>query len=301
MKKTFNEYLDSKKKIAKPQVAVLAKKVDTPAAKMKKPPQGVGMVGGKQPYVKDNGGKPTWSKKEWGDMKSPNVPYYDATKEVKPAKLPTAESPFVLAPIVRESIKADPRTVEAIVRDLKRNGLLGPLVGELLTHKEAYMEIASVMGSKRYGQTVCDKLTRAIREVSVPFSDEAESDVDPDALDDSGDPEMEEDPGMEEDPSLGDDSDDLDADPGMEDPGMEDPDMGAAGGGPCLDCGGEGTTEDGEMCPACNGSGEASDPSEMGMGGEDDMPLPPEGHSGPDVPAAPALEHLMRSIRKLRG
>jgi hypothetical protein len=130
----------------------------------------------------------------------------------------------------------------------------------------------------------------------VPFSDEAESDVDPDALDDSGDPEMEEDPGMEEDPSLGDDSDDLDADPGM-----EDPDMGAAGGGPCLDCGGEGTTEDGEMCPACNGSGEASDPSEMGMGGEDDMPLPPEGHSGPDVPAAPALEHLMRSIRKLRG
>jgi hypothetical protein len=291
MKKTFYEYLDSKKKIAKPEVAVLAKKVDTPAAKMKKPPQGVGMVGGKQPYVKDNGGKPTWSKKEWGDLKSPNVPYYDATKEVKPAKLPTAESPFVLAPIVRESIKADPRTVEAIVRDLKRNGLLGPLVGELLTHKEAYLEIASVMGSKRHGQTVCDKLARAIREVSVPFSDEEEGGIDPDSLDPdaSGDPEMEEDPDMEEDPGLGDDE--LGDDLGSGEEGM---------GGPCPECQETpGTGPDGQPCQACGGTGEMPDPAGMG-GEEDDMPLPPDGHTGPDVPAAPALEHLMRSMRRLR-
>jgi len=295
--KKFHEYLDSKKKIAKPKVKVLAKDVDTPAAKMKHPPKGVGMVGGKQPYVKDNGGKPTWSKKEWGDLKSPNVPYYDATKEVKPAKLPTAESPFHLAPIVRESIKADPRTAEAIVRDLKRNGLLGILVGELLTHKEAFLEIAAVMGSKRYGQTVCDKLARAIREVSVPFADEEEGgmdDIDPDALSDDlpmdDEEEDEIDPDIEEDPNLGPDGmGGLDGEEGMEE------------GQPCMDCGGQGAGEDGQPCVACDGTGMSKDPSEMGGEEDMDMPLSPDGHTGPDVPAAPALEHLMRSIRRRLG
>lgn len=291
--KKFVEYLDSKKNIVKPKVKVVADEVDMPADRKKNPPKGVGMQGGKQPYVKDNGGKPAMAKgKGFGDLKSPNVPHYDVEKETKPSKLPTAESPFYIAAIVRESIKEDPRIVETIVRDLKRNGLLGVLVGELLTHKETFSEMACVMGSKSHGQCICERLARAIREVSVPFSDEFESGEDPDALPpddmptedpdemDLGDEDMEEDPGME------DGLDDMD---GLDDPGME-------GGEPCQDCGGMGQME-GQPCMACGGTGQMPD---LSGEGDEDMMVPPQGHEGPDVPP-PALENLMRAMNRVLG
>lgn len=258
----FLEYLNSKKKINSPKVKVVADEVDMPKDRKRMPPKGVGMVDGKQPYLPDNGGKPKFGKGGLGEQKSPNVPYYDATHECKPAKLPTAEaqSPFELAPVVRESILTDPRTAEAIVRDLKRNNLLGVLVGELLTHKETYQELAAVMGSERYGQETCNRLVRAIREMMAPpLADE---------LDNAGHEDVNLDPDAEEenleDPDLEDEEDEDALDPTVQDPLMGDE----------------------EMVPPA-------------LGDEEEDPLSPVGHVGPDVPPVPAVENLLRSIRTI--
>lgn len=186
MIKRFSEYMDTKCKINKPKVKVVAGDVDMPKDRTKQPPKGVGMKNGKQPYIGDKG-VVRGSQKAFGEQGQKEL-VYDVSKETKPSKLPTADEnlptseTFALFPRVREAIKENPTLIENLVRDLKRHGLFALLVAEVSDHPESFTYFAEIMASKEYGPDFCRKLARAMSEdVSMPFSKSADdgADVDP--------------------------------------------------------------------------------------------------------------------------
>lgn len=289
MIKNFLEYMNSKKKIEKPKIKVLADEVDVPKDKAKKPPKAKGMTDGMQPYVKEGNKAPKTTTKGFGDIDGANGVHYDVTKNKTPAKLPVAESCFEIVPILRETAKDDPRTVELLVNEFKKHGLLGMLVGELLTHKETYREMAGVMGNERYGQDVCNRLASAIREVSEPYHDEMEAsgemppeegEVDPNAdpMADPNDPNAETDDDFDPEAHIfGDDEDGEEVDPNDPDAMLDD-----------------------ESDPMADPNDPNAIPPEEGEPQFDDQgnPIPPQGQLGQGVPP-PALEHLNRAMRNI--
>lgn len=172
-KRSFTEYLNTKSKIEKPEVKVVADKVDLPKDREVKPPSFLGMTGKKnnyaQPQADGDSKKVKFGKKEGlGDIAHDKEMYYDVTKDKKPAKIPTAESYIHVFPKARSVVQESPELINQLVREFKNNGLLSVLVAELATHKETFKHLAELMSSKEYGQDFCNKLIKSIKEDIAP-------------------------------------------------------------------------------------------------------------------------------------
>lgn len=217
----FQEYLDSKGKVETGKVDVSGDRTD-PMTPPTKPPK---EHSSKKPYISD--GKKFKGEKGFGDMGDKDMKYdpcCDGGKGKKPAKIPTAEQAFAeleLIPLVTEAVTGNPEVLEKVVIDLKKNGQLGALVAEVLSHRESYNHIASIMEDETYGPEVCKKMTRAMKsiteEVDAPFHKAAELEDDEAADMDS----LENQDGQDEE-GLDDDMASLDMDMGGEDQDYDD-------------------------------------------------------------------------------
>jgi hypothetical protein len=218
----FQEYMNSKGKIDNPVVKLDGDRID-PTDMPNKPPQG-----GKNYSVKD--GKSKKTNKGFGDEGDSDLKYNpkvdNNSKGKAPAKLLTVDE-LTMTSKMSNSIAKNPMLIEAFVRQLKSNGLLGILVAEMLNHKETFNQISEVMAHASYGPDFCKKLVRSMtEEVASPFSDQLdledeeddEDEFNTDGLDLEDDDDLGLDDDSEEDPSMEDD-------PNMEDPSMEDPNM----------------------------------------------------------------------------
>jgi hypothetical protein len=216
----FQEYLNSKGVVSKPKVSVTSDFVDpqTPPTAAPKPQGGDYSVGGKK--LKSGSEKGFGDQ---GDSKLKYEPKVDNTSSAAPAKIPTAEQAELCGVLV-DAIKKDPTIVEQMIGQLRRNGLMGMVVAEMLQFKETYEHLAEVMSHDEYGPPVCSKLVRAMsEEVAPPFSASLEG----------SDEDLEDDEDLENS-SVGDEEgiDDGDMDMGdasdtNEDPNSADPLMGA--------------------------------------------------------------------------
>jgi hypothetical protein len=216
----FQEYLNSKGAVDKPKVSVTGDFVD-PMTSPNAP------KGGK-PYGVSDGKKLKMSKDKGfgdeGDSKLKYEPKVDNKQSVAPAKIPTAEQAELCGVLV-DAIKKDPSLTEQLVGQLRRNGLLGMVVAEMLQFKETYTHMAEVMSHDQYGPVVCSKLVRAMNEeVAPPFSSslegEEEQDEEPSENDFVGSEEGIDDGDMDLDMDMG------DASNGNTDPNAADPLMG---------------------------------------------------------------------------
>jgi hypothetical protein len=275
MKKySFLEYMNSKGQVQKPVVDACADRTDPmtpPAAPKNGKPYGV--KGG----MKAKKGEKGFA--DEGDKKLKYTPKVEKLKCCKTVNIPTVEQ-IELAKLVSDSIKQDPTILETIVKQIRLDGSLGSLVGEILEQKETYKYISEVMSHKEYGPQVCNKLVRAMsEEVAPPYSDRLEDAEKPqdedealdnqDQVDGEGlDGDME--PGMDGmDPNMDGDMNGMDMTDGME--GGEDSEMNQD---PMM--GGEMPPEDAGMAPV--------DPM---MGGE----MPPEEMS-------PSMQHFQKAFQR---
>lgn len=215
--RNFHEYVDAKGKIGK---VIDNDKSGDHVVKGKG--KGDGSDGAKAPKGQKVG--QDWTK--LGDKKL--VVKFDKdgnTTNKGKATIRTAENfaHYELLPLVRESIEQNPLVTEDIVRELKRNGLLGLLVGELLEHKETYQHLASVMGHQDYGPSVCRKLVRAMQEeADIAFADElgdVETDDDEEEVPDNYD--TEDGAGVEDDEDFDDEDVDVEGEEGEEELEMD--------------------------------------------------------------------------------
>lgn len=230
MKKTFNEYLNSKGKIEDGKVDISGDRTD-PMTPPNAPPKG-------KPYANVDG-KSKKSDKGFGDHGDKELMFKYDTKcaDKKGVKLPTVEfAQYELIPLISESLEKNPFIAGSMVRELKRRGVLGTLVGEMMEHKETYKHIASLMGHKSCGEQICKKLVRAMtEEISPPFGsnhDDSEGD-----FDDAGMQDVEVD------------------DNNMDFSNLEDDEASNENGEPCPDCDGQGIDESGQECQSCQGTG----------------------------------------------
>lgn len=208
----FDEYLNSKGKVeSKPDECLDGDRID-PSTMPNTPPSG-----GK-PYVAK--GEKMKKEKALGDQGDEELVYEpkvdNKSKGKAPAKIPTVEQAGLVT-LVTKAVKENPMVIEALVRNLKHEGLLGFFVAETLNHRDTYKHISEIMAHESYGPEVCNKLARAMNEeTAAPFSDQLdlddEADVDDEANDSSQDPTEDEMSG-EEDSDMGDEmgSDDSEA------------------------------------------------------------------------------------------
>lgn len=166
----FQEYLDSKGKTVEKAVVDASGDQCDPKTPPDAPPKG-------KPYVAkgSNCGKNCNSKKGLGDMGCCDKynPAVDKSKGHAPAKIPTVEQ-IELANFVIQVIQKDQTVVETIVDQIKNQGMLGLLIGEMLRHKDTYKHIAEIMNHDNYGPSTCEALVRAMNKevnegVDVPF------------------------------------------------------------------------------------------------------------------------------------
>lgn len=198
----FQEYLNSKKTIKKPQISVNGDVVD-PMTPPKSPKDG-------KPYGVES--KKFTPKKEKGfadegDQKLKYCPKTNVTK------IPIAEK-AELCSIVIDSIKKDFTVIEQLVYQLRHNDLTGPVLAELLQFKETYSQLAEAMNHKVYGKTIYAKLSKVMHEeVAPPFAASLEGE------------EKEEEEDDLENSSVGDEEgiNDGDMDPSNQDPNSVDP------------------------------------------------------------------------------
>jgi hypothetical protein len=161
----FQEYLDSKGKVRKPKVDISGGDPD-PKTPPNKPPKA------EKPYVAPAGGK-VKGNKGFGDQGCCDKYQPATTKENKgkaPAKIPTAES-VELAAFVADVLKKDQSFAESLVNELKREGVLGPVVAEMLQHRATYEYMVEVMNHEEHGPDICTRLSRALNGTSV-FAEE---------------------------------------------------------------------------------------------------------------------------------
>lgn len=221
----FKEYLNSKGKVETGTVCISGDRTD-PMTPPNKPPKG---HSSQKAY--SNGGKKSkkGSEKGFGDMGDQDTKYDPCCNDNKgkaPAKIPTAEQAFAeleLVPLITEAVEGNPTILEKIVYDLKRNGKLGALVAEVMSHRETYQHIAELMSNETYGPEICKKMTRAMNqlneEVDTPFHKAAELEDD-----DAADMDDMENQDGQDDAGLDDELDDL-GDENMGDMDMGDEDM----------------------------------------------------------------------------
>jgi len=210
--KTFNEYLNSKGQVETGKVDIHGDRTD-PMTPPNKPPK----EHGKKPYIA-KGEKN--SQKGLGDHGEKELKYEPDTGKdsKKPADIPTVESfaQYELVPLVSESMEQNPNFAEHVVRDLKRRGLLGVLVDELMEHRETYKHIARLVINEDEKQ---NKLTRAMEEVSPAYSSQTDEDdleqtglEDVEVDDDTMDLEIDEPDAMDDEDLEFDDDEDLEFD-----------------------------------------------------------------------------------------
>lgn len=226
----FQEYLNSKGSVDKPKVSLTGDFVD-PMTPPNAPKNG-------KPYSVSDGKKTKTSKEkgfgDQGDSKLKYQPKIDNNSGFAAAKIPTAEQAELCGVLV-DAIKKDPSVTEQLVGQLRRNGLMGAVVAEMLQFKETYSHMAEVMSHDQYGPAVCSKLVRAMNEeVAPPFAasleGEEENDDEESENDFVGSEEGIDDGNMEADPSTGDASN-VNSDPATADPmmgGQPSPPMGPA-------------------------------------------------------------------------
>ena len=169
----FQEYINSKGKIDGPKVSVTGDFTDpmTPPTTAPKPQGGDYSDGGKKLKMGSEKGFG-----DQGDSKLKYVPKVDNTSSATAAKIPTAEQ-AELCGVLIDAIRKDRTVAEQMVSQLRRNGLLGMMVAEMLQFRETYAHLAEVMAHKEYGPPVCNKLVRAMsEEVAPPFSAALEGD-----------------------------------------------------------------------------------------------------------------------------
>jgi hypothetical protein len=195
----FDEYLNSKGKVeSKPDECLDGDRID-PSTMPNTPPSG-----GK-PYVAK--GEKSKKEKALGDQGDEELVYEpkvdNKSKGKSPAKIPTVEQAGLVT-LLTKAVKENPIVVEALVRNLKHEGLLGFFVAETLNHRDTYKHISQIMAHESYGPNVCNKLARAMNEeTAAPFSDQLDLDDEED-MEDTGmeSPEDEDDMSGDEDDSL---------------------------------------------------------------------------------------------------
>jgi hypothetical protein len=190
----FQEYMDAKGNVKKAVVDISGGDPDPKTPPVKPPKE----HGGKPYAASDGKCCKKNSKKGLGDQGDSDLKYTpsdDATSSGHPpAKIPTVEQ-VELSTLVAEAATRDQTLIENLVRQLKANGLLGPLVAEMLQHRDTYAHISELMAHESYGNKTCKNLVRAMKEeVAPPFSDqlevgeeeEEEEEVNGDTFDDMG-------------------------------------------------------------------------------------------------------------------
>lgn len=239
----FQEYLNSKGKIDKPVVAVVADRVD-PMTPPPAPPKEGNLFGATSDgkslgHYAQKGGKPEGSK-GFGDQGFKALKYTPdvASSKSKASKLPVAEQ-AELCSVVADAIRKDPAVVTQLIAQLKNEGMLGALVAEMLQHKATYENMVEIMGHKVYGHAVCSKLMRAMSEEVAPqFSDSIAGAPQDDVVDDNLDDDDDE---FGDDDMAGDDENSVDGikakiaelqqklvDMGAGDPNVQAPEAGPA-------------------------------------------------------------------------
>lgn len=223
----FQEYLSSKGVLQdKPKVKIVADEVDIPSGRDIKPPKSQGMSNDHQPYSTNGKGVSSNEKsKGFGDQGCNDLKI-DITKTPKTVKIPTATE-WNLATEVSESILVNPKMLEHLVNELRKNNLLGPLVAELTDYKETFNHLSEIMANKVYGPVVCDRFAKSLKEnVAPPFGDnDDEEDEEMDDLadfegedqdDEFGDEMPEDDSPIDEEPPS-----DRDLEPGLDGMGQK--------------------------------------------------------------------------------
>ncbi len=289
----FQEF-KNKKMNPTPKVSVDGDTVPASPNQMPKPFKGKYSTGSKTPH--------TSPEKGFGDMgeKVLKLDYDIKNPHGKaPAKMPTAEA-VTWTSDMAEAMTGDPSLIEHMVRQIKQRGLLGALVAEVFSHKDACKCLAQIATHEAYGPKVVKDITRAINEeVAPPFHDQLEGEEEEDEDEQNPDEENdEEDPDLEgdvEDPNGGQNADpNAPMDPNMMggmDPSMMgmDPNMGG-------------------MDPSMMGGMPPMDPSMMGgappMGGmQPAMPPMPPGQMPPMNPMMPPMmkafqQAMMRAYQR---
>jgi len=165
----FQEYMDAKGKIVKPKIDISGGD-PSPKTPPSKPPK----EHGDKPYANSNGkGSKNNKDKGFGDQGDQSLKYTPSdnpsSKGHPPANIPTVEQ-IELASLVAEAATKDQSLIENLVRQIKANGLMGPLVAEMLQYKEAYSHMSHIMGDSKYGADICKNMVRAMsEEVAPPF------------------------------------------------------------------------------------------------------------------------------------
>lgn len=209
----FQEYLSSKGVVQdKPKIQLVAGDVDIPSGRDIKPPKSQNMSKDHQPYSTNGKGISANEKsKGFGDQGCSDLKI-DITKQPKSVKIPTATE-WSLATQIAQSILVQPKMLEHLVNELRKNNLLGPLVAELTDYRETFNHLAEIMANEVYGPIVCDRLAKSIKEnVAPPFGDDDKEDLDgadfegEDEEDEFSDDEMpEDDSPIDEEPPSEDD------------------------------------------------------------------------------------------------
>lgn len=167
----FQEYLDSKGKVRKPVVDASGGDPypKTPPAK---PPK----EHGNKPYANsDDKGVKNKKNKGFGDQGDQDLVFkFDPKNKGKaPAKIPTVEQ-HELANLTARVAGRDPSFLQKLVYEMKMQGVLGPLVAELMEHKATFNYMTELMENGQYGPEICSRFNRALNglkaeEVAPPF------------------------------------------------------------------------------------------------------------------------------------
>lgn len=255
-KNSFLEYVDSKGKLKNPIISVDGDNLEVDKSPDK--PEGGG-----NPYIaksiKTNDKERIKGLGNSGNQDMIYQPAVDKSGKSKasdkaPAKIPTVNEISITSRYAR-TLSESPMLVENLVAQIKSKGMLGPLVAELLNHKETFNHISQIMAHESYGVNLCNKLVKALNEdVSQPFSDEL-GDEQPDDEQSNGDENEEDDYDFDdEDDETGDENYDFDDDDEGGDDENSDPDIDQSDADPLMDI------------DAVNGDGEPMNPN-MAQGG----------------------------------
>lgn len=164
----FQEYVDSKGKLRKPNVDVSGGDPDP-----KTPPTSPPKENGTKPYAASDGkGPKNKQEKGFGDQGDSDlkIDYGKDMKGKAPAKIPTVEQ-VELAAFVSETAAHNVDFIERLVREMKNRDLLGSLAAEMFQHKSTYVHMSEMMKHETYGPEICSRLNRIMdEEVSPPFT-----------------------------------------------------------------------------------------------------------------------------------
>lgn len=163
----WDEYVSSKGKVENGKVDISGDQTDP-----MKPPVSPPGTQGHKPYSASDGKNTKMKEKGFGYEGDADLVFnYEPNADGKaPADIPTAENYRYMINF-RNKLRENPNLIESVVREIKRNGLMGVLVGELMEHHETFDLIVELANSKQYGEAICEKFNLAIikEETAPPF------------------------------------------------------------------------------------------------------------------------------------